>query len=265
ILMRSGIGPASVLEPLGIPVRFDAPVGRNLLEHPQLSLVLELMPRARAKDLTARHTNCCVRYSSGLEGTGRNDMIMIAYNLLGGKPTDLAYGHVWVAVYQSFSRGELRIVSHDPERNPEIHFHLLSDPRDLLRMRDAVDRLRQLGSDRAMRSIADRIYLGRKGHPYIQFEPSNPQVRASASKRGISDSSVRDEWMMANCFDVQHAAGTCRMGSDHNAVVDPQCRVIGTEGLRVIDASVMPLMVRANTHLTAVMIGERMAARMRGN
>ena len=74
-----------------------------------------------------------------------------------------------------------------------------------------------------------------------------------------------DQWMLENCFDVQHAAGTCRMGaaSDRNAVVDPQCRVIGVEGLRVIDASIIPEMVRANTHLTAVMIGEHMADRIR--
>jgi choline dehydrogenase len=71
--------------------------------------------------------------------------------------------------------------------------------------------------------------------------------------------------MLANCFDVQHAAGTCRMGAstDRNAVVDPLCRVIGVEGLRVIDASIVPEMVRANTHLTAVMIGEHMASKMR--
>ena len=76
-----------------------------------------------------------------------------------------------------------------------------------------------------------------------------------------------DRWMLEHCFDVQHAAGTCRMGSatDRNAVVDPLCRVIGVQGLRVIDASIVPEMVRANTHLTAVMIGEHMAARIRAD
>jgi 5-(hydroxymethyl)furfural/furfural oxidase len=74
-----------------------------------------------------------------------------------------------------------------------------------------------------------------------------------------------DQWILAHCFDVQHAAGTCRMGAatDRNAVVDPLCRVIGVNGLRVIDASIVPEMVRANTHLTAVMIGEHMAAKIR--
>ena len=70
-----------------------------------------------------------------------------------------------------------------------------------------------------------------------------------------------DDWMFAECSDAQHASGTCRMGAtdDPRSVVDPECRVIGCSGLRVIDASVMPTVVRANTHLTTVMIGEKMA------
>ena len=70
-----------------------------------------------------------------------------------------------------------------------------------------------------------------------------------------------DDWMFAECSDAQHASGTCRMGAagDPRSVVDPDCRVIGCSGLRVIDASVMPTVVRANTHLTTVMIAEKMA------
>ncbi|MPZ30471.1 MAG: hypothetical protein GEV13_05660 [Rhodospirillales bacterium] len=70
-----------------------------------------------------------------------------------------------------------------------------------------------------------------------------------------------DDWTFAECSDAQHASGTCRMGAadDPRSVVDPDCRVIGCSGLRVIDASVMPTVVRANTHLTTVMIAEKMA------
>ncbi len=66
-------------------------------------------------------------------------------------------------------------------------------------------------------------------------------------------------------FDAQHASGTCRMGAadDPRSVVDPECRVIGCTGLRVIDASIMPTVVRANTHFTTVMIAEKMADRLR--
>jgi choline dehydrogenase len=80
------------------------------------------------------------------------------------------------------------------------------------------------------------------------------------------DGDALDDWMRANCFDSQHAAGTCRMGpaSSPRTVVDPDCRVLGIEGLRVIDCSVMPEIVRANTHLSTVMIAELMADRLRG-
>jgi choline dehydrogenase len=251
ILMRSGIGPAPQLRALDIPVRADLPVGENLLDHPQISMLIELKPAARAHSLDARHTNCCVRYSSGIDGTAPNDMIMIAYNLLGAKFDHLAHGHVWASVYQSFSRGRLWITSRDPEIHPEIHFDMLSDRRDLVRMRDAIRRMIGIGNHAEMRKIAERVNLGH----------SLETVTTGANRDGIPS----DEWIFANCFDVQHAAGTCRMGTanDPRAVVDSQCRVVSSEGLRVADASIFPAMVRANTHLTAVMVGELIAERIR--
>jgi choline dehydrogenase len=81
---------------------------------------------------------------------------------------------------------------------------------------------------------------------------------------GLMPDDELDDWLFANCQDTQHPVGSCRMGpvTDPRSVVDPDCRVIGVERLRVIDASIMPEIPRANTHLTAVMIGEHMAARI---
>ena len=80
----------------------------------------------------------------------------------------------------------------------------------------------------------------------------------------LSDAEL-DDWLFAECGNAQHASGTCRMGAsdDPRSVVDPECRVLGCTGLRVIDASIMPEVPRANTHLTTVAIAERMAARLR--
>ena len=90
----------------------------------------------------------------------------------------------------------------------------------------------------------------------------------AAAKRSMDEALSADElddWLFAECSDAQHASGTCRMGAadDPRAVVDPECRVIGCTGLRVIDASIMPEVPRANTHLTTVAIAERMADRLR--
>jgi 5-(hydroxymethyl)furfural/furfural oxidase len=130
---------------------------------------------------------------------------------------------------------------------------MLSDPRDLIRMRDAMRRLLELTYHPAICAIAKSVRLGRA--PDLSDDKAHERPIAVPT----------DQWMLEHCFDVQHAAGTCRMGaaSDPRAVVDPLCRVIGVEGLRVIDVSIVPEMVRANTHLTAVMIGEHMAARIR--
>src|SRR5271163_53527 len=196
ILMRSGIGPAPLLHALDIPVRVDAPVGENPRDHPQISMQFDLKPEARAGSLSARHTYCCVRYSSGLENSAPNDMIFIAFNLLGATPDQLRYGHIWASVYQSFSRGRLAITSRNPEAHPEIRFHMLSDPRDLVRMRDAARRLIAIAQQPTFRAISYSAHLG----------------RSLDGSQGSSPTVPSDQWMLEHCFDVQHAAGTCCMG-----------------------------------------------------
>ncbi len=248
ILQRSGIGPAGLLASLDIPVVADRPVGENLLDHPIVPLFLRLNEEAIVDTPMHRHTNCCLRYGSGLGGAGENDMIAIAGNLASFGGGDFTLGRLAVSVYQAFSQGSVRIATPDPEIDPHVDERMLSDPRDLERMRDGVVRLRALALTDPVRAIASRVEYGLSGR----------SIEDALEGRDL------DDWLFDECSDAQHASGTCRMGAadDPRSVVDPECRVIGVTGLLVIDASIMPEVVRANTHLTTVMIAERMAARL---
>ena len=254
ILQRSGIGPAALLERLQIPVRADLPVGENLLDHPIVGGLLHLRDHAQVGTLMHRHTNCCLRYSSGLGGAGENDMIMIAGNLAGAALSktgpDASRGRIAVSIYQAFSQGHVRITTTDPAIDPAIEERMLSDERDLVRLRDGVRRLREICREAGVTGIAHRAEYGLTGR---------------SMDEALSDAEL-DDWLFAECGDAQHASGTCRMGAadDPRSVVDPECRVLGCTGLRVIDASIMPEVPRANTHLTTVAIAERMADRLKG-
>ena len=256
ILMRSGIGPGGVLDAAGVRRVVDlGGVGQNLQDHPTVGLHLRLRPAARAGGPHARRTNCCVRYSSGLAGAGRNDMLMASCNVFGIEGEALERGVIVVSVFQAFSQGELRITSPDPQVEPLIEEKMLSDRRDLVRLRDGVRRLLALAGHSAIAGIAEEVSLG----------------DLYGGRLGGIDGSVGDgdldQWLLEACIDCFHIVGTCRMGAvdDPRTVVDPACRVVGVDGLRVIDASIMPEAPRANTHLTAVMIGEHMAERLKGS
>jgi choline dehydrogenase len=154
-----------------------------------------------------------------------------------------------VSVMQSFSTGSLRLVSADPAVEPQVDACLLSDERDLLRLRDGVRRLFTFTQHAAVAALVQAISVGSTG--------LNPA--AFAEERRL------DAWLLAECYEFWHACGTCRMGApaDPRSVVDPECRVIGTEGLRVVDASIMPEVPRANTNLTTIMMAEHLVARLR--
>jgi choline dehydrogenase len=257
ILIRSGIGPAGELRALGIPVRRDLPVGRNLREHPGVGIRVALRPEARVSSRDDRIMCCYIHYSSGLGGAGDNDMIMAAVNMEGYDEAGLAAGVVAVGAYQSFSEGVLRVVDPDPFAMPEIDERLLSDERDLVRLRDGARRLFAIAQHPAVQSVSESIRL----------------AAGWTSAAGVTDHPVEDvagdaeldAWLLAVVRDDWHLVGTCRMGAadDPRSVVDPDCRVLGVEGLRVIDGSIMPEVTRANTNLPIMTIAEHMAARLR--
>ncbi|MBO0686174.1 MAG: GMC family oxidoreductase N-terminal domain-containing protein, partial [Candidatus Dormibacteraeota bacterium] len=231
ILMRSGIGPADQLRALGIRVAVDLPVGRGLQDH---AIVWVGFPTAEGARPGAggRQSLCCLRYSSGLAEAGANDMFMSslnAHHLFAG-------GGVAVCVNRVYSRGRLTLASPDPTVDPSLDLELLSDQRDLRRMSDGLARAAELLNRPPLAAL-------RAGAAEIPAPEALPQV--------VSDTA--------------HACSTCRMGApdDPEAVVDPLCRVLGTEGLRVVDASILPAATRANLHLTVVMIAERAAELMR--
>jgi choline dehydrogenase-like flavoprotein len=255
ILQRSGIGPAAWLSDLGIPIRADLPAGQGFFDHPFVRLELKLKPELRARDPNARHINCCVKYSSGFPGAAFNDMFLVAVNHGGvGVAQDMAqFGEagLHVMLYECRSRGTIRITSSEPSRHPEIDENMLDDALDLARMRDGARRIGRYGQQAPFQDICDDIQLGNTKRPLTDLIAA-------------SDSEV-DAWLLADCNDGQHGAGGCCIGPKGTtfAVVDPDCRVHGFEGLRVIDASIMPRDCRANTALTAIMIGEKMAAQLR--
>ena len=257
ILMRSGVGPARPLEALGIRVRQDVPVGQGLQDHPLILIGIPLADAAGIQTRDDRHTNVCVRYGSP-GGNVPGDMMFVSLNhsalAMPGSPATAgarpqhptgAFG-VWVN--QTYSRGDLTLTSADPTAQPEVCERMLSDERDLSRLRDGV---------RALAGLA-------RGAEVAAITRDSVESRNTALFDVLGDDAELEAYLLATAADAQHATSTCRMGaaSDPGTVVDPSCRVLGTDRLRVVDASMFPSVPRANTNLTAIMVGELMADRM---
>ena len=288
LLLRAGIGPADSLRALGIPVRVDrAGVGENLRDHPALTIG-QVLPRALRLPTTYRRASLvALRYTSGHPGGSASDMYLTAsaragWHNLGSR---LALYFLWVN--QPHSVGRLRLNPTDPAGHPEIDLGLLSDERDLDRLASGVRFLVDLvvapspnpdpgdlfpanysplikrlsavsGRNRRLTSVLGRLLDA----PALL---RRPMLRAiSGGKAWIDvvrdDTTLRD-FVRDTVFGVWHASGTCRMGQtdDPGAVVDPAGRVIGTEGLTVADASVMPRLPSANTNVPTLMVAEKIA------
>jgi 5-(hydroxymethyl)furfural/furfural oxidase len=259
ILLRSGVGPAGPVAQL--------PVGEGMQEHPLALFWLFARPDAQP-GLDARQTNCCLRYSSDLEGAGENDMMIVSVNQTLALPDDVVShlvaagesgtwggagggrvaggpGLLCLWANQQFSRGRLRLHSANPDVHPQIDQELLNEQSDLVRMRDGVKRA---------------LELLRAGSFDTDFE----HIAIDLTGRGIdalSDDAAIDNWLMETVGDTGHICGTCRMGApdDPRSVVDPGGRVLGVEGLWVADASVFPEVPRANTNLPTIAAAERLS------
>ena len=243
LLMLSGVGPADHLREVGIPVVHDLPgVGRNLRDHPGVRVSLRVKDDV-ALDPNGPWTNLTLRYTATGSPTRNDIMISQAY------PSGPPYGDVSadddfrITCFLELPKGSgrLRLVSADPHVYPTLDYRYMEDPWDRQRMREGV-RL-------CVKLLEHPAY-----HPYIK-------ERINLSDEDLSSDESLDAWIVDNLTTAIHMSGTCKMGpaSDPMAVVDQYCRVHGIEGLRVVDTSVMPDVVRANTNATAIMIGERVA------
>jgi choline dehydrogenase len=258
LLMLSGVGPAEHLMMREIEVLLDRPaVGQNLSDHPatQLvwttpepeSLLLALEPAAM-EEFEATQTG---PFASNLaeaggfarvgDGASAPDIqfhvapVHIVNEGLGDPE-----GHgVWVSpcLLTEHSRGSVRLASADPTAKPIIHNDFYSAADDMERMIAAVRLTQQICGQPAMQPYC--------ADPYTVPEGDSPeQLRAHVER---------------TTFAIYHPVGTCRMGTDADAIVDEQLRVNGLEGLRVVDASVMPTVPRGNTNAPTIALAERAA------
>ncbi len=271
LLLRSGIGPADDLMALGIPVVMDHPdVGRNLHDH-----VLVRVSHRTDDDVSLHRLTRIDRAALGflqawLTGTGPMTVFPLeagAYLRCPGDDHPSLQSHFLPAlssatlrfnpfakrqnegpgfmanasVMRPYSRGRLRLTSADSAVPPELRVNYLSDPRDVANLVDAVALLRDVFAQKPF----DR-YRGPELSP-------GPEVR---TEKALSS------WVRNTASTVHHLVGSCRMGIDDRAVVDPELRVQGILGLRVVDASIFPSIPSANTAAPVMMVAEKAADMM---
>jgi choline dehydrogenase len=251
ILLRSGIGPRADLAALGIAPAVDLPgVGENLIDHPLASVAL--VPRPGVCEKTQPVVQAGLRHTApGSREWNDMQLLMIsqadlteipAVMALVGAPMIFAVGF---ALQRPRSRGRLYLTSSDPRTQPRIELNYLDDAEDMRRMVDGV-------------RLAWRV----AGWPSIARHVE--RIAILTEDMVASDEIVQGYLQMA-VNTIYHPVGTARMGPDGDAgaVVDQRGRVRGVDGLAVVDASIMPNVPRANTNLTCIMIGERVADWMR--
>lgn len=266
LLQLSGVGPADHLRALGIPVVHDSPeVGENLQDHYQARTIVRLKDRISLNNqvrspiglahmglqwlfdargpltVGAGQVGGFARTSNARDG--RPDIQFNVMPLSVDKPgTPLhEYPGFTVSVCQCrpMSRGSLRIQSTDPEQAPTIVSNYLKESLDVRTLVEGLGMCREIYQQKsfASRWIEEKL-------------PGPTDLEAFARNYGST---------------VFHPTSTCRMGDDNLAVVNPELKVNGVTGLRVMDASVMPRVVSANTNAATIMIGEKGAAMMLGD
>ncbi len=270
LLMLSGIGAAKDLSALGIPVVADRPgVGANLQDHLELYLQYSaLQPITLYKYWniwgkawvgaqwllagkgigTSNQFEACgfIRSRAGIEYPDLQYHFLPIAVRYDGKAS--AHGHgfqVHTGPMRSKSRGAVTLRSADPAAPPKILFNYMSDPSDWTDFRQAIRLTREIFGQDAMK-------------PYVKSEIQPGQ--------GAQSDADLDAFIRAHTESAYHPCGTARMGrrDDPLAVVDPECRVIGVDALRVADSSIFPQVTNGNLNGPSIMTGEKAADHILG-
>jgi 5-(hydroxymethyl)furfural/furfural oxidase len=293
LLMRSGIGPGSHLREMSIDVVADLPgVGQNLQDHPETALVGHLKPGARIRPGLKRAWFVGLRYSSGYPNCARGDMFALPIDKTAWHRLGRSLCSIIMAVHKSYSRGLVRLRHPSPDSYPLIAFNMLSDERDLVRLTHAMRYAYWMIQQPEITAQTNHWFLGRNddavraiGQPtrenriktgliaeILDCGPARkllaPRILGSDRRLAAvfaNESTLRD-WVKESAWSSWHPVGTCKMGqqSDPLSVLDEQCQVRKVDGLRVVDCSIMPTIVTANTNIPAIMIAEKLADVIRG-
>ena len=268
LLMLSGIGPADQLREFGIEVIHDLPgVGENLQDHLELYIQQACTQPVTLYTATGllRKALIGIRWvacQSGLGATNHFESGGFIRSRPGVRWPDIQYHFLPLAAsydmkeqvrchgYQahagpmrSNSRGFVRLASADPTESPQIRFNYMSHADDWVDMRACVRLTREIFAQPA-------------------FDPyRGEELAPGASVR--SDAEI-DAFVRETVQSAYHPCGTCKMGTDAMAVVDPQNRVHGMDGLRVVDSSIMPAITTGNLNAPTIMIAEKAADAIRG-
>ena len=289
MLMRAGIGPGAHLRERGIDILADrAGVGQNLMDHPMISVSAFMKRSARLSKAQRRHIFLGMRWSSGVADCPPADMYAVAYNRGAWHPVGWRIGGFLTWINKSYSRGWVGLADASPDREPEVQFDLLGDQRDLERMRDAVRYMIRLFDHPSMKAVAGEPFPTSYTERYKRLAAVNRGNRAITTMLGLAldgparfrerllrgvvtdgatydqlldDDDALGEYLRSTVTGIWHASGTCRMGDqrDRNAVTDGSGRVIGVDGLRVCDASIMPMIPCANPNVPIMMMAERIS------
>ena len=289
LLMRSGVGNPADLAPFGIPVVAPrAAVGRNLMEHPSIAVAAFLPRRVRVHDDTEHHEQAIWRFSSGLPGTPQGDMHAAILSRSGWHSVGRRMGSLFFWVNKSYSRGFVKLASPEAADEPAVDFRMLTDGRDLERLKTALREGTHVLADPFMDGHRDTVFPSsysprvakvaapgawnalQRGLLSTMLDVAGP-LRAALVHSAITlgttmeglldDDQALTEFVRRHVGGTWHPSGTCRMGAanDQAAVTGPTGRVHGVEGLRVCDASLMPSIPCANTNIPTIMIAERIA------
>jgi len=293
-LLRAGIGPVGHLREMGVPVLMGLEgVGQRLMDHPSIALSSFIRPGARMNAHTRRHVQVGLRYSSGLAGVPTGDMFVAVLSKSAWHAVGAQVASLLTFVNKTYSEtGQVKLASRDPRIEPIVEFNLLSDRRDVDRLMSGFRKMAGLQLSAPLRAVTDKPFPASYSDRVRKIGVVNTRNKvltaiAAALMDGpaalrhhmidrfvvegftfdqvMSDDEALEAFVRKAAIGVWHASCSCRMGrpEDPLAVVDTQGRVKGVQGLRVVDASIFPVVPCANTNFPTLMAAEKIAEAMR--